>query len=138
MGSYRQPFEGHANYGTWFAAASATEQHFTSEDYGLTCALSAPGRHGQPAVHRRRLLPDDQLRTAAELRRPTAASTDVSDDGVGWRAGIGYEIPQYALRATLIYNSAIGYDMTGTGVNLAAAPTAVRSPARSPCRNRSN
>ena len=42
MGSYRQPFEGHANYGMWFAAASATEQHFTSEDYGLTCAVSAP------------------------------------------------------------------------------------------------
>ena len=43
MASYRQPFEGHANYGTtWFAVASATEQHFTSEDYGLTCAVSAP------------------------------------------------------------------------------------------------
>ncbi len=42
MGSYRQPFEGHANYGQWFASASATEQHFTSEDYGLTCAVSAP------------------------------------------------------------------------------------------------
>ena len=42
MGSYRQPFEGHANYGNWFASASATEQHFTSEDYGLTCAASAP------------------------------------------------------------------------------------------------
>ena len=43
MASYRQPFEGHADYGTsWFAIASATEQHFTSEDYGLTCAVSAP------------------------------------------------------------------------------------------------
>ena len=120
MGSYRQPFEGHANYGMWFAAASATEQHFTSEDYGLTCAVSAPVGMGQLLFiggASYQTITYELLQNYASLFGP-AASTNVSDDGVGWRAGIGYEIPQYALRATLIYNSAIGYDMTGTGVNL--------------------
>src|SRR5581483_11020812 len=47
------------------------------------------------------------------------ATTKVGDGSIGWRAGFGYEIPQYALRATLFYNSAIDYDMTGTGTLLA-------------------
>ncbi len=120
MGSYRQPFEGHANYGSWFASASATEQHFTSEDYGATCALGVSAGMGDllfiggasyQTIHYE-LLQDYGVYGGK-------ASTDVGDDGVGWRAGIGYEIPQYALRATLIYNSAIAYDMTGTGTNLA-------------------
>lgn len=121
MGSYRQPFEGHANYGTtWFAAASATEQHFTSEDYGLTCAVSTAVGMGNLLF-----IGGASYQTIGyELVQyfgPLAGTgrTNVSDDGVGWRAGVGYEIPQYALRATLIYNSAIGYDMTGTGTNLA-------------------
>ncbi len=120
MGSYRQPYEGHANYGMWFAAASATEQHFTSDDYGLTCALSAQAGMGNllfigGASYQK--IRYQLLQNFGGL----VASTDVSDDGVGWRAGLGYEIPQYALRATLIYNSAIGYDMTGTGVNVGGA-----------------
>ncbi len=122
MGSYRQPFEGHANYGsTWFAAASATEQHFTSEDYGLTCAVSTPVGMGNLLFiggASYQTISYELLQNFGMFPGGGAASTNVSDDGVGWRAGIGYEIPQYALRATLIYNSAIGYDMTGTGTDL--------------------
>ncbi len=122
MASYRQPFEGHANYGNWFAAASATEQHFTSEDYGLTCALSASAGMGNLLFiggASYQTIKYELLQNFSGL----VASTNVDDDGIGWRAGVGYEIPQYALRATLIYNSAIGYDMTGTGVNLGGAYT---------------
>ncbi len=120
MGSYRQPFEGHADYGMWFAAASATEQHFTSEDYGLTCAVSVPAGMGQLLFIGGASYQTINYELLQNFGFPFgAASTNVGDDGVGWRAGIGYEIPQYALRATLIYNSAIGYDMTGTGTNLA-------------------
>ncbi len=125
MASYRQPFEGHANYGTtWFAAPSATEQHFTSEDYGLTCAVSAPVGMGNLLFiggASYQTITYELLQNFSLYGAPFgAASTNVSGDGIGWRAGIGYEIPQYALRATLIYNSAIGYDMTGTG---SALPT---------------
>ncbi len=122
MGSYRQPFEGHADYGMWFAAASATEQHFTSEDYGLTCAVSTPAGMGNLLFIGGASYETINYKLLQNFGG-LAASTDVGDDGVGWRAGIGYEIPQYALRATLIYNSAIGYDMSGTGVNVGGAYT---------------
>ena len=129
MASYRQPFEGHANYGAWFASASATEQHFTSEDYGGTCALAVTAGMGNLL-----LIGGASYQTIHyELLQNYGAyggkaSTDVSDDGVGWRAGIGYEIPQYALLATLIYNSAVDYDMTGMGTNLATGGTPYSGP----------
>ena len=126
-----QPFEGHANYG--HVVRRRLGDRAALHLRGLRADLRGldAGGHGQPAVHRRRLLPDDQLRAAAELQHVPGggpASTNVSDDGVGWRAGIGYEIPQYALRATLIYNSAIGYDMTGTGVACSRALATIRGP----------
>lgn len=40
---------------------------------------------------------------------------DLDSDGVGWRAGAAYEIPEYALRASILYNSAVDLgDITGT------------------------
>ncbi|MGO7422996.1 outer membrane protein transport protein, partial [Rhizobium ruizarguesonis] len=40
---------------------------------------------------------------------------DLEDSGWGWRAGLAYEIPEYAMRASLVYNSRVKYDnLTGT------------------------
>ncbi|MEZ5789585.1 MAG: hypothetical protein R3D34_01840 [Nitratireductor sp.] len=46
MGSYREPWGGHAEYGkNWTYTGSATEQHFSSEDYGLTwCGFHGDGK----------------------------------------------------------------------------------------------
>ena len=124
LASYREPWGGHANYGSsWTYAASAVEQHFSSDDYGLTCAISAPLGMGDLYVlggvsYQEIDYELTQLITVPDLdfnQFPT--STNVRDDGVGWRAGIAYEIPEYALRASLIYNSEIKYDMTGTVIN---------------------
>ena len=37
----------------------------------------------------------------------------VSGESVGWRAGLAYEIPDIALRASVVYNSAYDYDLAG-------------------------
>ncbi|MGO8426064.1 transporter, partial [Rhizobium ruizarguesonis] len=40
---------------------------------------------------------------------------DLEDSGWGWRSGLAYEIPEYAMRASLVYNSLVKYDnLTGT------------------------
>src|SRR5690606_31588463 len=40
---------------------------------------------------------------------------DLEGDGWGWRAGVAYEIPEYAFRASLVYNSEVKLDdITGT------------------------
>src|SRR5690606_5600382 len=46
-------------------------------------------------------------------------SLDVEDEAVGWRLGAAYEIPEYAMRATLVYQSKLKYNLEGTIDNLA-------------------
>jgi len=113
--SFRQPWEGHADYGAaWVGAASAIEQHFSSSDYGLTCAASIPLRVGIV----RPILGGSYQKIRYELVQGNAQigrwTTDVEDQGFGWRIGLGYDLRDYGVRASLIYNSAINYDMTGT------------------------
>ncbi len=43
----------------------------------------------------------------------TLASIDVKGDGFGWRAGAAFEYPEYAIRASIFYDSAIDLDMNG-------------------------
>jgi long-chain fatty acid transport protein len=115
MGSYREPWAGHADYGSsWVGAPSAITQDFSSTDLGLTCALATslgPGDfHLLAGVSYQEISYElTQSEGIAGIR-----STSVSDGSIGWRAGLAYEIPEYALRTSLIYNSEIDYDMTGT------------------------
>lgn len=115
MASYREPWAGHANYGTsWTYAPSAVEQHFSSEDYGLTCRIGMSLWRGN--LH----LIGGVSHQSVEYELTQAFGpgfqprTIVGDTGIGWRAGLAFEIPEYALRTSIIYNSAIDYSMTGT------------------------
>lgn len=115
MASYREPWAGYADYGTaWTYAASAVQQDFSSEDYGLTCALSMPLSVGQISVVGGVSYQKIEYKLTQFFGVPPLATTNVSDDGYGWRTGLAFEIPEYALRASLIYNSQIDYTMTGT------------------------
>ncbi|MCB1430222.1 MAG: outer membrane protein transport protein [Nitratireductor sp.] len=120
MGSYREPWGGHAEYGqNWTYTGSATAQHFSSEDYGLTCAVSMALEKGMLS-----LVGGYSWQTIRyELDQFFAvgpgftATTRVEDSSSAWRLGLAYEIPEYALRASLIWNSAVDYDMRGTVIN---------------------
>lgn len=114
MASYREPWGGHANYGTaWTYAAAAVEQHFSSRDYGLTCAAGFAAGKGRVSFLGGVSLQEARYRLTQAFG-PVMAATDVSDRSLAWRLGLAYEIPDYALRASLVYNSAVSYDMTGT------------------------
>ena len=50
---------------------------------------------------------------------------ELDGSGWGWRTGVAYEIPEYALRVSLVYNSAVDLDnITGT-LNLSQVTGAV-------------
>jgi long-chain fatty acid transport protein len=135
LASYREPFEGHANYGAnWIGAAAVIEQHFETRDYGLTCAGTMPLETGQVSV----IAGASYQEAEFELQQLAAiipgggppftvigrSQTNVNDSSWGWRLGVAYEIPEYALRASLIYNSQVDYDMSGT-VAITAGPTVI-------------
>lgn len=118
LASYREPWGGHADYGTtWTYAASAVEQHFSSSDHGLTCALSAPLDAGRLSLVAGYSHQEIRYELVQFFGPAGFANTDVSDSSHGWRAGVAYEIPEYALRMSLIYNSQVDYDMTGVVTN---------------------
>lgn len=48
----------------------------------------------------------------------------VGDETFGWRAGLAYEIPDIALRASIVYNSKYDYTLTGIQDNSGFGPTA--------------
>ncbi|ESZ48338.1 long-chain fatty acid transporter [Mesorhizobium sp. L2C054A000] len=47
---------------------------------------------------------------------------DLEGDGWGWRAGVAYEIPDIALRASLVYNSAVKLDHLDGTLDLTQLP----------------
>jgi long-chain fatty acid transport protein len=128
MLSYREPWAGHADYGAaWTYAAAAVEQHFSSRDYGLTCAAHLSSGRSRISFLGGVSQQEVRYRLTQSFGPGGPAATDVSDRSLAWRVGLAYEIPDYALRASLIYNSAVRYDMAGTysafGVTLPVAGT---------------
>lgn len=116
LASYRVPFAGFATYTTgWVGQFSALRQDFETNDYGLTCAGSIQAGKGKLSFIGGVSYQDVEYfltRNGGPLLG--LSTTKVQDEGVAWRAGVAYEIPEYALRASLIYNSQVNYNMTGT------------------------
>lgn len=123
MGSYRQPWAGEADYGSaWTYSFSAITQSFTSEDFGLTCGVSMALEKGKltllGGVSRQEV---NYVLTQTTPIVGGTTTTDVSDEATAYRIGLAYEIPEYAMRFSVIYNSQVDYDMTGT-VAFSATP----------------
>ncbi len=60
-----------------------------------------------------------------ECTRNGIGRLNLEDSAWGWRAGLAYEIPEYAFRASLVYNSEVKLDdITGT-LDLTQVPRAL-------------
>jgi long-chain fatty acid transport protein len=55
--------------------------------------------------------------------QPVTGRVDLDASGWGWRAGIAYEIPEIALRASLVYNSQVKLDNISGTLTLPTLPT---------------
>lgn len=125
---YSEPFGAHSNPGTgWVGANSNIETKVTSHNYGATCSYKFDAGPGQfrfigGAFYQE--IEGFKTRLVAPLGALPAGvgRLDMSDDSWGWRAGIAYEIPEYALRASLVYNSRVKYDNLEGTVDLTNVP----------------
>ena len=124
LASYHEPWDGDANYGTgWSGSFSAIEQNFSSADYGVTCAVNVNLGPGRAYV----IGGVSQQEIEYELTRNSVSGlshTKVTDESLAWRAGVAYDIKQYGMRASLIYNSQVDYNPRGS-VSFATLPAAV-------------
>ncbi len=151
---YRQPWGIHTDVGVdTVRMYTAIEQKISSQDYGVNCSYRfAAGEKSYFRVlggvsyqelrgEQTRMIPGiDPRNNPTNFPFPgqfRIASMDVEDEAVGWRLGAAYEIPEYAMRATLVYQSKVKYNLEGTIDNLAiiggrAVPINVESDVATP------
>lgn len=132
MFDYSQPYGAHSDPGArWAGANQNVETKINSDNYALTCSYKFDVGPGQfRVIGGGNYLEMDgfkeRLVVAPELFAPFPASgigrLDLEGDGWGWRAGVAYEIPEYAFRASLMYYSEVRLkDVSGT-VDLTQVP----------------
>nr|WP_250808731.1 OmpP1/FadL family transporter [Neorhizobium tomejilense] len=128
MIDYSEPWGAHSNPGrNWAGANQNIETKVESRNYALTCSYRFDAGPGQVRIiggtfyqevfgFKERLVQDfTGVPPAFGGLRSGVGRLDLEGDGWGWRAGLAYEIPEYALRASLVYNSAVKLDhITGT------------------------
>ncbi len=132
---YSEPFGGHSDPGlNWAGANNNIETEIKTRNYGGTCSYRFDVGPGQLRVIGGGFYQEVEgfkERLVAPIGPPASAiyngtgRLDLGDQAWGWRAGLAYEIPEYAFRASLVYNSKVKYDnLTGT-VDLTEVPKAL-------------
>jgi long-chain fatty acid transport protein len=133
MADYSQPWGAHINPGrNWAGANDNVETKIESHNYAATCSYSFDMGPGQFRVIGGGFYQEvsgfkDRLVFAMPAGSPLSGMgrLELEGEGWGWRAGIAYEIEEYALRTSLVYNSAVKLDdITGT-MDLRQVPGAV-------------
>lgn len=117
MADYSQPWGAHTKPGAnWMGANDNIETKVESDNYAATCSYKWNMGKGQFRIiggafyqevggFKERLVAPDFAVPGNGVGR-----LELEGSGWGWRTGIAYEIPEYAMRASLVYNSAVDLD----------------------------
>ncbi|MFC6444821.1 OmpP1/FadL family transporter [Shinella zoogloeoides] len=137
MADYSEPWGAHLNQGAnWAGANENIETKIDVENYATTCSYSfdvGPGKLRVIGGGFYQEVSGFQERLAAYLGAPVSSQIgvgrlDMEGSGWGWRAGIAYEIEEYALRTSLVYNSAVDLDNLSGTLNLSQLPAMPGTP----------
>lgn len=123
---YSQPFGAHLNPGSgWVGVQSNIETKVRTDNYGLTCSYkfdAGPGQFRVIGGGFYQEIEGSKTRLVVPIPGAGVGRLDMSDEALGWRAGFAYEIPEYALRASLVYNSRVKYDNLSGTLDLTQIP----------------
>lgn len=124
LASYSNGFGGAANYGLGnIYSPSTVDFEFEAKDYGLTCSYQfGAGTTSVGDAFARVIVGGSYLEAEGFQSRqsllftgnPGIGTFTIDESAVGWRAGVAYEIPDIALRASIVYNSRYDLDFEGT------------------------
>lgn len=128
---YSEPFGAHTNPGiNWAGANNNIETKIETHNYATTCSYKFDVGPGQLRLIGGAFYQEvegfkERLVSTLPIAMGTGTGVgrlDLEDNGWGWRAGLGYEIPEYAVRASLVYNSRVKYDSLSGTVDLTQVP----------------
>ncbi|TPM11290.1 transporter [Mesorhizobium sp. B2-3-11] len=112
MVDYSQPWGAHTAPGIWNGALSNIETDIRSDNYAGTCSYKMDAGKGQLRFIGGLFYQDISgfKESLVNVFPALTGRVDLKTSGWGWRAGIAYEIPDIALRASLVYNSKVKLD----------------------------
>lgn len=121
VGSYSQPYGADSEYYGPITFHTASQKLETNE-YGLTCAYGfdlTTGRLSLIGGGFYETIDYSQARnfTGYGFGVTGDSTVELTSNALGYRLGIGYEIPEYALKAQLLFRSATNHDASGTYSN---------------------
>ncbi|PZU23772.1 MAG: long-chain fatty acid transporter [Shinella sp.] len=136
---YSEPWGAHLKPGQWQGASYNMETDVKSQNYATTCRVKFDFGKGDlsiigggfyqeiSGIKHRQVLSPTLLGPAYPSLLSGVGILDMEGNGWGWRAGLAYEIPEIAFRASLVYNSAVDHDLSGT-VDLTGVPAIPGTP----------
>ncbi|MDX8497461.1 OmpP1/FadL family transporter [Mesorhizobium sp. VK4C] len=134
MVDYSQPWGAHTAPGIWNGSYSNIETDIKSNNYAATCSYKMDAGKGQirfiGGVFYQEVYGFKES-YASPLFGTIVGRVDLDSSGWGWRAGIAYEIPDIALRASLVYNSQVKLDNIDGTLNVGGAVTDIYAPTQS-------
>lgn len=92
------------------AANASLSKGFTSNEYGATCDLRFDAGKGRLHVLGGLFIEDFSY----EAKTLQGTLTFKDNGSLGFRTGLGYDIPEYALRASIMYRSEVKHNATGS------------------------
>ena len=115
MADYSQPWGAHTAPGQWNGAQSNMETEIKSNNYAATCSYKMDAGKGQlrfigGVFYQEVYGFKESLVSPLVPNFGGTGRVDLESSGWGWRAGLAYEIPEIALRASLVYNSQVKLD----------------------------
>ena len=136
MADYSEPWGAHLNQGAnWAGANENIETKIDVENYAATCSYSFDMGQGQFRVIGGGFYQEvsgfqERLVAAFPTGFPLSGvgRLDMEGSGWGWRAGVAYEIEEYALRTSLVYNSAVDLDNLSGTLDLTQLPSRAGTP----------
>ena len=134
MVDYSQPWGAHTAPGIWNGSYSNIETDIKSNNYAATCSYKFDAGKGQlrfiGGVFYQEVYGFKES-YASPFLGTTIGRVDLDSSGWGWRAGIAYEIPDIALRASLVYNSQVKLDNIDGTLNVGGHVTDIYAPTQS-------
>ena len=134
---YSQPWGAHSNPGAnWVGANNNIETIIYSDNYAATCSYRmdmGPGAfrfiggvlYQEVGGSKEQLVIAVPTFTGGAYNETGIGRINLKGHGYGWRIGAAYEIPEIALRATLVYNSAVELDEITGQLDLTQVPSII-------------
>lgn len=138
LANYSQPWGVHSDPGpNWMGANDNVETKVNSHSYAATCSYKfqvGPGQlrflgglsYQELDGFQERLVAPVPTMTGSNLFGNGIGRLDMAANGTGWRIGTAYEIPEIALRASLVYNSEVKLDKVYGTLDLRQIPGFIR------------